>query len=110
MVSEGARPWGRGRSGDCEKSGVGVDWGRFEDGGSFLLTTRSFLLTVGLCYLRWSLLLTVEIRFGLLYSHLKFGLVFFAHGGKLVWSFLLTVPLVQEIGFGLLYLRFPHRK
>ena len=36
-----------------------------ERGGSFLLTGRSFLLTVGLCYLRWSFLLTVEIRFGL---------------------------------------------
>ena len=27
-------------------------------GGSFLLTARSFLLTVGLCYLRWSFLLS----------------------------------------------------
>ena len=78
-----------------------------EKGGSFLLTARSFLLTVGLCYLRWSFLLTVEIWFGLFYLRLKFGLVFFAYGGKSVWSFLLTVPLVQKIGFGLFYLRFP---
>ena len=79
-------------------------------GGSFLLTARSFLLTVGLYYLRWSFLLTVEIRFGLVYLRLKFGLVLFAYGGKLAWSSLLTVPLVQKIGFGLFYLRFPHRK
>ena len=79
-------------------------------GGSFLLTARSFLLTVGLCYLRWSFLLTVEIRFGLFYLRLKFVLVFFAYGGKSVWSFLLMVPPVQKIGFGLFYLRFPHRK
>ena len=79
-------------------------------GGSFLLTARSFLLTVGLCYLRWSFLLTVEIWFGLVYLRLKFGLVFFAYGGESVWSFLLTVPLVQKIGFGLFYLRFPYRK
>ena len=79
-------------------------------GGSFLLTARSFLLTVSLCYLRWSFLLTVEIRFGLFCLRWKFGLVFFAYGGKLVWSFLLTVPLVQKIGFGLFCLRFPHRK
>ena len=79
-------------------------------GGSFLLTGRSFLLTVGLCYLRWSFLLTVEIWFGLFYLRLKFGLVSFAYGGKSVWSFLLTVPPVQKIGFGLFYLRFPHRK
>ena len=62
-----------------------------QKGGSFLLTARSFLLTVGLCYLRWSFLLTVEIRFGLFYLRLKFDLVFFAYGGKSVWSFLLTV-------------------
>ena len=79
-------------------------------GGSFLLTARSFLLTVGLCYLRWSFLLTVEIWFGLFYLRLKFGLVFFAYGGESVWSFLLTVPLVQKIGFGLFYLRFPYCK
>ena len=86
-------------------------------GRSFLLTGKSFLLTVGLCCLRsvglvfftygrnsvWSSLLTVEI-----------GLVFFAYGsplaGNWVWSFLLTVPPVREIGFGLFCLRFPHRK
>ena len=79
-------------------------------GGSFLLTARFFLLTVGLCYLRWSFLLTVEIWFGLFYLRLKFGLVFFAYCGKSVWSFLLTLPLVQKIGFGLFCLRFPHRK
>ena len=79
-------------------------------GGSFLLTARSFLLTVGLCYLRWSFLLAVEIRFGLFYLRLKFGLVFLAYGGKSVWSFLLTVPPVQKIGFGLFCLRFPHCK
>ena len=79
-------------------------------GGSFLLTARSFLLTVGLCYLRWSFLLTVKIWFGLFYLRLNYGLVFFAYGGKSVWSFLLTVLLVQGIGFGLFYLRFPYRK
>ena len=79
-------------------------------GGSFLLTARSFLLAVGLCYLRWSFLLTVEIRFGLFHLRLKFGLVFFAYGGKSARSFLLTVPVVRKIGFGLFYLRFPHRK
>ena len=36
-------------------------------GGSFLLTARSFLLTVGLCYLRWSFLLKVKIWLGLFY-------------------------------------------
>ena len=82
----------------------------FSMGGSFSLTARSFLLTVGLCYLRWSFLLTVEIRFGLFYLRLKFGLVFLAYGGKSVWSFLLTVPPVQKIGFGLFCLQFPHRQ
>ena len=61
-------------------------------GGSFLLTARSFLLTVGLCHLRWSFLLTVEIRFGLFCLRLKFGLVFL---------------LMVENRFGLFYLRFP---
>ena len=79
-------------------------------GGSFSLTARSFLLTVGVCYLRWSFLLTVKIWFGLFYLRLNYGLVFFAYGGKSVWSFLLTVLLVQGIGFGLFYLRFPYRK
>ena len=79
-------------------------------GGSFLLTARSFLLTVGLCYLRWSFLLTVKIWFGLFHLRLNYGLVLFAYGGKSVWSFLLTVLLVQGIGFGLFYLRFPYRK
>ena len=65
-------------------------------GRSFLLTARYFLLTV--------------IWFGLFYVRLKLGLVFFACGGKSVWSFLLTVPPRPEIGFGLFYLRFPHRK
>ena len=55
-------------------------------------------------------MLTVEIWFGLFYLRLKFGLVFFAYGGKSVWSFLLTVPLVQTIGFDLFYLRFPYCK
>ena len=85
-------------------------WQPQKKGGSFLLTARSLLLTVGLCYLRWSFLLTVEIRFGLFCLRWKIGLVFFAYGGKSVWSFLLTVPPVQKIGFGLFYLRFPHRK
>ena len=52
-------------------------------------------------------MLTVEIPFGLFYLRLKFGLVFFAYGGKSARSFLLTVPLVRKIGFGLFYLRFP---
>ena len=65
---------------------------------------------VGLCYLRLSFLLTVKIWFCLFYLRLNYGLVFFAYGGKSVWSFLLTVLLVQGIGFGLFYLRFPYRK
>ena len=75
-------------------------WGR-----SFLLTDMSFLFTVGL---------VAYCKFGLVSSiyHLKFGLVFFAYGGKsvwsfllkvtpsghLVWSFLLTVPPVPKLG------------
>ena len=51
----------------------------FSMGGSFLVSVRS-------------LLLTVENWFGLFYLQLKFGLVFFAYGGKLVWSFYLRFP------------------
>ena len=100
-----------GKEGETQKSSltsnekVTKEWG-----GLFLLTARSFLLTVGLCYLRWSFLLTVKIWFALFYLRLNYGLVFFAYGGKLVWSFLLTVFLVQGIGFGLFYFRFPYRK
>ena len=43
----------------------------------------------------------------LFYLRLKFGLVFFAYGGKSVWSFLLTVPLRPEIRFGLFCLWVP---
>ena len=71
----------------------------------------------------WSWLLAVD-WLGLFYLRLEFGLVFLACGGKSVWSFLLTVPPVRTlglvfsacgspclaIGFGLLCLRFPHRK
>ena len=32
MVSEGARPWGGGRSGDCEKSKKSKDWRVRDDG------------------------------------------------------------------------------
>ena len=81
----------------------------FEGGGSFLLTARSFLLTVGLCYLRWSFCL--RLKFGLVFLltvEIWFGL--FCLRWKSVWSFLLTVPLVQKIGFGLFYLRFLYRK
>ena len=45
----------------------------------------------------WSLLLTVK-GLGLFYLRLRFGLVFFAYGGKSVWSFLLTVPPVRKLG------------
>ena len=57
----------------------------FTLGMSFLLTARSFLLTVGLCYVR---------KLGLVFSTCgwKLGLVFSASGGKSVWSFLLAVP------------------
>ena len=48
----------------------------------------------------WSLLLT-ENWLGLLYFQLNFGLVIFAHGGKLVGSFLTSGSLGPE--FGLLY-------
>ena len=68
--------------------------------GLFLLTGKSFLLTVGLCCLRSIGLVFFCLR-------LKFGLVFFAYGGKSVWSFLLTVPPGPEIRFGLFCLRFP---
>ena len=49
-----------------------------EKGRSFLLAPRSWLLT--------------ENRLGLFYLQLRFGLVFFACGGKSVWSCLLTIP------------------
>ena len=67
-------------------------------GRSFLLTARSFLLTVGLCYLRWSFLFTVKIGFGLFFLTVEFRLGLFTYGGKSVWSFLLTVPPVQKLG------------
>ena len=85
-------------------------------GRSFLLTGKSFLLTVGLLTVNW---------LGLFYLRLKFGLVLFAYGGKSVWSFftygspcpeirfglfLLTVPPCPEIGFGLFLLTVPRRK
>ena len=47
----------------------------------------------------WSFLLAVEIWFGLFCLRLKIGLVFFAYRSPR-----------PEIGFGLFYLRFPHRK
>ena len=80
---------------------------------SFLwVKVPSPLRRVGLFYLRvslftygWSLMLTVQ-GLGLFYLRLKFGLVFFAYGGKSVWSFLLTVPPGLEIRFGLFCLRF----
>ena len=71
----------------------------FELGRSFLLTGKSFLLTVGLCCLRsigLVFLLTVEIRLGLL-----------CLWWKSVWSFLLTVPPDPEIRFGLSLLTVP---
>ena len=68
-----------------------------------------FYLQLGFYVYSWSLLLTV-IRFGLFCLQLKFRLVFFAYGGKLVWSFLAYSSLRLEIWFGLFYLRFPHRK
>ena len=61
-----------------------------------------FLLTVGrFAYGKsvWSLLLTIEIRFGLFCLRWKIGLVFFAYGSP-----------GPEIGSGLLCLQFPHCK
>ena len=95
----------RGRTSGWE--GVGGLGGSIVLGWSFLLTARSFLLTVGLCYLRWSFLLTVEIGFGLFYLRFNFGLVFFTYGGKSVWSFLLTVPPVQKLGLVFFAYGFP---
>ena len=76
-----------------------------------------FYLRLGLFYLRlvfvtYGGLFCLRLKFGLVffYLRLKFGLVSFAYGGKSVWSFLLTLPLVQKIGFGIFCLRFPHRK
>ena len=43
-------------------------------------------------------LLTVAIPFGLLCLQLKFGLVFFAYGRKLVWAFYLRLPPVRRLG------------
>ena len=71
----------------------------------YLLYGGLFYFRLGLFYL-WLVfatygglfLLTVEIRFGLFYLRLKFGLVFFAHGGKSARSFLLTVPLSGKLG------------
>ena len=81
-------------------------------GRSFLVTGKSFLLTVGLCCLLsialvfltcgWNsvcFLLTVENRFGLFYLWLKIGpeirfgrfCLRLPPSGNLVWSFLLTV-------------------
>ena len=72
----------------------------------FFLGGGLFHLRLGLFYLR-----LVFVTYGGLFClRLKFGLVFFAYGGKSVWSFLLTVPPVQKIGFGLFCLQFPHRK
>ena len=104
--------------GDCQKSPEhGYPFCANPLGRSFLLTGKSFLLTVGLGCLRsiglvffaygwnsvWSFLLTVVNRFGLFYLRLppvrKLGLVFFAYGSPRL-----------EIGFGLFCLRFPHRK
>ena len=67
-------------------------------GGLLYLRLGFFFLTLGLCYLRWSFLLTVEIWFGLFYLRLKFGLVFFAYGGKSDWSFYLRFPLSKKLG------------
>ena len=63
------------------------------------------LVFVAYGQLAWSLLLTVEIRFGLLCLRWKIGLVFFTYGSS-VRSFLLTVPPWPEIRFGLFCLRF----
>ena len=58
-----------------------------------------FYLRLGLVCLR-----LVFVTYGCLFClRLKFGLVFFAYGGNLVWSFVLTV----ENRLGLFYLRFP---
>ena len=64
-------------------------------------------LRLGIFAYSWPSLLTV-IWFGIFYLQLKFGLVFFAHGGKSVWCFLLTVPPGLEIECGL-FCWFPHR-
>ena len=81
---------------------------RFLDHPVFLLTARSFLLTVevfvGYGNLVWSFLLTVENQFGLFC--LRFPL-----SGNWVWSFLLTVPPpLWKLVLVFFYLRFPHHK
>ena len=66
----------------------------YQTARSFFTYGWSLLLTVVFVTYSWSsvlsFLLTVEIWFGR-----------FAHGGKSVWSFLLTVPPRPEIGFGI---------
>ena len=61
---------------------------------SKIIEGRSFYsyLRLGIFADGSSLLLLVEIWFGLFYLRLQFGFVFCAYGGNLVWSSLLTVP------------------
>ena len=59
--------------------------GLFHFFGLFFCTYSWSLLLTG--DFAWSFLLTVEIRPSLPCLRLKFGLVFFPHGGKPVWSF-----------------------
>ena len=62
---------------------------------------------VSLFYLRLVFVAYGQLAWSLFYLRVTFGLVFFAYGGKLVWSFLLTVPPWPEIRFGLFLLTVP---
>ena len=95
---------------NIEKDGAPRDGIKNGGGGSFYLRLGLFYLRLVFVTYGGLFLLTVKLWFGLFYLRFNFGLVFFAYGGTSVWSFLLTVPLVQGIGFGLFYLRFPYRK
>ena len=71
--------------------------------GELILGRSFFYLRASLFYLR--LVFVAYGLFGLVF--LTCGLVFFAYGGNLVWSFYLRSPPPPGIGFGLFCLRFP---
>ena len=74
--------------------------------GFVFLTYDSVFFIYGLAFVAYGNWLGVF----LLMVEFRFGLFFFAYGGKSVWSFLLTVAPRGEIRFGLSRLRFPRRK